>query len=120
MPAIAPVGRSYRCVLAAYGLRGLLQLCNERVSEREEQRDTYSDHSHGIEQCDNEEHFRLQHRSQLRLASSTFEEAAAKKTHANTDAKCAEADQKCDSNRREANYSFHQFLLDRIKSSLLN
>ena len=31
----------------------------------------------------------------------------------------AEADQKCDGNRREANNSFHQFLLDRIKSSLL-
>ena len=96
-----------------------MQLSNERIGEREEQRDTNTNHRNGIEQRDDEEHFRLQHRSQLRLTCSTFKEAAAEKAHANTNAEGAEADQKCDSDRREANNSFHQFLLPRIKSCLL-
>jgi hypothetical protein len=45
--------------------------------------------------------------------------SATQKTHADTNAKGAEADQKCDGDRREANNSFHHFLLGRIKSNLL-
>jgi hypothetical protein len=96
-----------------------LQLTDERVGEREEQRDTHTDHGNGVEQCDDDEHLRLQHRGQFWLTRSTFEEAATQKTHADTNAKGAEADQKCDGDRREANNSFHHFLLGRIKSNLL-
>jgi hypothetical protein len=102
--------------LACDGLQGFLKLTYERVSEREEQRNTNTDHGYGVEQCDDEEHFRLQHRGKLRLARSAFEEAAAEQAHADAYAKGAKADQKCDSDSRERNNSFHQFLLGRIKS----
>ena len=93
-----------------------MQLTNERIGEREEQCNTNSDHRYSVEQGDDDEHLRLQHRRELRLTRSTLEKAAAQKTHANTDAKGAEADQKCNGDRREANNSFHQFLLTRNKS----
>jgi len=106
--------------LTAYGGRCSLQLTDERVCEREEQCDTNTDHGDSVEQCDDEEHFCLQHRSQFGLPCSTFEEAAAQKAHADTYAKGAKADQKCDSDSRERDNSFHQFLLRRVKSKYLN
>ena len=106
--------------LTAYCSLSSLQLTNKRVSECEKQRDTNTDHCYRIEQCDDEEHFRLQHWSKLRLTCSAFKEATAQKAHADAYAERAETNQKCDGNRRKANNSFHLFLLRRTKSNLLN
>ena len=98
---------------AAYGV---LVLRDERVRESEEQSDTNTDHGYRVEQRDDEEHLRLQHRRQLRLTCGTFQEAATEEAHADTDAQCAKADQKRYGQCGKPNYSFHQFLQLRIRS----
>ena len=100
--------------------RRLLQLSDERVRKREVQCDSNTDHGDSIKQRYNQEHFGLQHRRQLRLPCSAFEEAAAQKAHADTYAQCAKADQNRDGNRGLTNYSFHQFLQLRILSKVIN
>src|SRR6188768_3585753 len=61
--------------------------------------DADTDHRDGVEQRDHEEHLRTQHRSQLRLARSAFEESAAEKSHPDADAEGAEADQESNRDR---------------------
>src|SRR5688572_22823684 len=92
---------------AARGRR-LLQLPDERVGEGEEQRDADADHRDRVEQRDDDEHLRLQHRGEFRLACGAFEEAAAQQAHADADAERAEADEDRDSNRGKTNHSFHR------------
>src|SRR5688572_16712110 len=94
--------------LSAARARRSLQLADERVGEGEEQRDAHADHRHRVEQRDHDEHLRLQHRRELRLARRAFEEAAAEQAHADADAQRAEADQDRDSNRGKTNHSFHR------------
>src|SRR5262245_40721166 len=89
--------------LAARGL----QLADERIGEREEQRDTDADHRDGVEQRDHEEHLRTQHRSQLGLPCGALEEPAAEEAHADADAEGAEADQKRNRDRRQTNHDIH-------------
>src|SRR5688572_15261174 len=86
----------------------LLQLPDERVGEGEEQRDTHADHRDGVQERHDDEHLRLQHRGELRLASGALEEAAAQQAHADAYAECAEADEDRDSNRGKTNHSFHR------------
>src|SRR6187401_3241010 len=93
---------------AALAARGL-QLADERIGEREEQRDADTDHRDGVEQRDHEEHLRTQHRSQLRLARSAFEESAAEKSHPDADAEGAEADQESNRDRRQTNHDIHLY-----------
>ncbi len=69
-----------------------MQPANKRVCECEEQRDTNADHGDSIEQRDDDEHLRLQHRCQLRLTCGAFKEAAAEQPHADTNAEGAETD----------------------------
>src|SRR5262245_12807640 len=72
--------------LLAAGAGRRLQLPHEGVREGEEQCDADSDHRDRVEQRDDDEHLRLQHRGELRLACSAFEEAAAQQAHADADA----------------------------------
>jgi hypothetical protein len=78
--------------------------------------DTYTDHGDSVEQRDDQKHFSLQHRRQLRLSCRTFEEATAQEPHADSDAQRTQADQNRDGDRGVTNYSFHQCLLFEIKS----
>src|SRR5688572_5957679 len=88
--------------------RRLLQLPDERVREGEEERDADADHRDRVEQRDDDEHLRLQHRCELRLTRGAFKEAAAQQAHADADAQRAEANQDRDSNRGKTNHSFHR------------
>ena len=76
-----------------------LKLTDKWIGEGEEQRNTHTDHRDRVEQCHNQEHLGLQHRSQFRLTRATFKEAATQQAHADSDAQCAETNQKCDSDR---------------------
>src|SRR5688572_25956862 len=102
--------KSIEPLLPARSARGrrLLQLPDERVREGEEQRDADADHRDRVEQRDDDEHLRLQHRREFRLARGTLEEAPAQQAHADADAQRAEADENRDSDRGESNYSFHR------------
>src|SRR5690606_29348126 len=94
--------------------QGVLQLTDERIGECEEQRDTDADHRDRVEQRDDEEHLRAQHRCKLRLACSTLEETAAEQAHADADAEGAEADQNRHRDCGHANHNFHQSLQSRL------
>src|SRR5690606_20940512 len=74
----------------------ILQLADERVGEREVERDTHADHRDGVEQRHDQEHLGLQHRGELRLPCRAFEEAAAQEPHADADAQGAESDENRD------------------------
>src|SRR5438552_18980874 len=72
----------------------LLQPRQERIREREEQRETDTDHGNRVDERGDNEHLGLQHRRQLRLTRRTFEKAAtenaetdggAQRTHAEDD-----------------------------------
>jgi hypothetical protein len=66
---------------------------NERIRKGEEQSDTNADHSDRVEQRDNEEHLRSEHRSQFRLTRGAFEEAATEQAHSNAYAEPTEPNQ---------------------------
>ena len=90
-----------------YRDQDLLDKINLALSINEEQRDTHTDHGHGVEQCDDQEHFCLQHRSQFRLACAPFQKAATQQAHADTNAQGAKTNQDRYSDRGHTNYKFH-------------
>ncbi len=96
----APTLRSWPLLAAGCSL----QLADERVCKCEKQRDANTDHRNGIEQCNNDKHFRLQHGRQFGLTCGTFKKAATQKAHTDTDAQCAEANQKCGPEASQSGY----------------
>ncbi len=64
--------------------QGVLQLTDERVCERKEQRNTHTDHRDRIQQANGQEELTLQHRRQFRLTCRTFQQATAQNTHTDT------------------------------------
>src|SRR6516225_4508385 len=91
----------------------LLELRDERIGEREVQRDTDADHRHRVEQRHDEEHLSPQHARELRLASRAFEPAAAEEAHADADAERAEADQDRYGDSGQSNHDIHLCLQSR-------
>src|SRR5881394_624776 len=91
----------------------LLQLRDERIGEREVERDADADHRDRVEQCDDEEHLGPQHARELGLTSRAFEPAAAEKPHADADAERAEADQNRHGDGRHTNHDVHLCLQSR-------
>src|SRR4029079_8990747 len=91
----------------------LLELRDERIGEREVERDTDADHRHRVEQRDDEEHLGPQHARELGLTSGPFEPAAAEKSHADADAERAETDQDRHRNSGHTNHDIHLCLQSR-------
>ncbi|CAE6966493.1 conserved protein of unknown function [Ectopseudomonas oleovorans] len=82
-------------------------LTNEGVREGEEQCDTNTDHGHGVEQTGDDEHFNLQHRDHFRLTRSAFQELATQQTETDGGTQGTQADQQCNGDSGQTNYSFH-------------
>ena len=68
----------------------------ERIREREEQREADADHRDRVEQAGDDEHLHLQRRGQLRLARGAFQELAAEQAEADGGAERAEAEDDAD------------------------
>src|SRR6516225_2104643 len=63
----------------------------ERIREREEQREADADHRHRVQQARDQEHLHAQHRQQLRLARRALDEAATENAEADRGAECTHA-----------------------------
>src|SRR5258708_2951838 len=96
-----------RCRCPSSAAACLLQLPDERIREREVQRDTDADHRDCVEQRDDQEHLRTQHARELRLTRRAFEPTAAEESHADADAESAETDQERHRDCGHTNYSCH-------------
>ena len=70
-------------------------LCQERVSEGEEQSNTHTDHGYGVEQTGNDEHFNLQNWDDFRLKRGAFQEIATQKNKDNDGTQGTKANQQC-------------------------
>src|SRR5690606_11438548 len=102
--------RSGQAQARASAAERVLELADERVRESEVERDADADHRHGVEQGDHQEHLRLQHGGELRLARRALQEAAAEQAHADADAQRAQPDQDRDGDGGVTNHSFHRCL----------
>src|SRR5215469_15414177 len=73
-----------------------LYRAEERIREREEQREADADHRDRVQQARDQEHLHAQHRQQLRLARRAFDEAAAENAEADGGAERAHAEDDAD------------------------
>ena len=74
----------------------------ERVREREEQREADADQRDRVEQAGDDEHLHLQRRGQLRLARGAFQELAAEQAEADGGTERAQAEDEADAESGEA------------------
>src|SRR5215469_16135875 len=93
-----------------------LYRAQERIREREEQREADADHRHRVQQACDQEHLHAQHRQQLRLARRALDEAAAENAEADRGAECTPAED--DANGQHGHgldvcNAFHSTLLQR-------
>src|SRR5215467_14193982 len=101
----------------------VLNPAEERVCEREEQRETDADHRHRIEQTRHQEHLHAQHRQQLRLARRALDEAAAENAKADGGAERAAAEDDADGQHGhglDVCNAFHSTLLQQSLSRCRN
>jgi hypothetical protein len=101
----ASARKSSACAAGRLGRR------DERVGEGEEQREADADHRDRVDERRDDEHLGLQHRGELRLTGSAFEEASTENAEADGGAERAEAEDDAHGQHGHTVDSCHSILL---------